>query len=170
MMAAITLNTVTPDVLTWADVLALVTQLDGSGLADAEVTTQGVSIRVSRHALPTGANGLPPASAPAPVPAVAAPAPVAPSPLETPGAEQPAGPEITATMLGTLYLRPSPDAAPFVQVGDTVAADTTVAVIEVMKMMNTVVAGVSGRVTEICRPEGQMVEHGDVLFRLAADG
>lgn len=177
MMAPITPNGVTPDVLTWADVLALVTQLDGSGLVDAEVTTQGVSIRVSRHALPTAANALRPATAavptpPAPVapsPTASAAAPAAPTPPEAAGTDEPTGPEITATMLGTLYLRPSPDAAPFVQVGDTVAVDTTVAVIEVMKMMNTVVAGVSGRITEICRPEGQMVEHGDVLFRLAAE-
>lgn len=168
MMTAITPNTVTPDVLTWADVLALVTQLDGSGLSDAEVTTQGVSIRVSRSALPptaTAASAAVAAPTPAPAPVSAAPTPPAAA-----VAAEPTGPAITATMLGTLYLRPSPDAAPFVEVGDTVADDTTVAVIEVMKMMNTVVAGVSGRVTEICRPEGQMVEHGDVLFRLAADG
>ena len=161
-------GTVTPGALTWADVLALVTQLDASGLADAAVTTQGVTIRVSRGALTPVAPAPPavpaPPVTPAPTPAAA---PTTPTPVAT---AEPRGPEVTATMLGTLYLRPSPDAAPFVQVGDTVAADTTVAVIEVMKMMNTVVAGVGGRVAEVCRPEGQMVEHGDVLFRLAADG
>ena len=154
--------------VTWADVLALVTQLDGSGLTDAEVTTGGVSVRVSRHALGRGAPVDGPPVTPAPVPAtpVAAPAPPVPPPTEPVPHD---GPEVTSPMLGVLYLRPSPDAAPFVQVGDTVAADTTLAVIEVMKMMNTVVAGVSGRITEICRPEGQMVEHGDVLFRLSRD-
>lgn len=156
----------TDETLTWADVLALVTQLDESGLADAEVSTRGVTVRVSRHALAPGAPAPVAPIAAAPAPAVSAPtSPVTPVADPTPYD----GPEVTATMLGTLYLRPSPDAAPFVQVGDTVAADTTLAVIEVMKMMNTVVAGVSGRITEICRPEGQMVEHGDVLFRLAAD-
>lgn len=159
----------TPGALTWADVLALVTQLDASGLADAAVTTQGVTIRVSRGALTPVAPAPPavPAAAPAPAGAPATPTAVA---TAEPGGAEPSGAEVTATMLGTLYLRPSPDAAPFVQVGDTVAADTTVAVIEVMKMMNTVVAGVVGRIAEVCRPEGQMVEHGDVLFRLAADG
>jgi acetyl-CoA carboxylase biotin carboxyl carrier protein len=157
----------TTDQLTWAEILALVTQLDDSGLSDAEVTTQGVSIRVSRHALPPG--GTSPQQIPVAAPAPAAVPVAAPSAPATPEADEiPRGPEITATMLGTLYLRPSPDADPFVAVGDEVAADTTVAVIEVMKMMNTVVAGVSGRVAEICRPEGQMVEHGDVLFRLEA--
>lgn len=78
------------------------------------------------------------------------------------------GPTVTAPLLGVLYLRPSPDAEPFVKVGDTVTPDTTVAIIEVMKLMNNVTAGSAGTVVEVCRQEGQMVEHGDVLFRLEA--
>jgi acetyl-CoA carboxylase biotin carboxyl carrier protein len=77
-----------------------------------------------------------------------------------------AGTAVTAPILGTLYLRPSPDADRFVAVGDTVAADTTVAVIEVMKLMNPVPAGVAGTVTEICAAEGSMVEYGQTLMRV----
>lgn len=169
MTAAAASHPGTPGALTWADVLALVTQLDASGLADAAVTTQGVTIRVSRGALTPLAPAPPVTSAPAPPVTPVPAAPAATTPATSVVTAEPRGPEVTATMLGTLYLRPSPDAAPFVQVGDTVAVDTTVAVIEVMKMMNTVVAGVAGRIAEVCRPEGQMVEHGDVLFRLATD-
>lgn len=154
---------------TWADVLALVTKLDASGLEDAEIVMDGVSVRVSKSVLPTlGAVAREPgpvpavddrATPPAPVPA-AAPAPASPVVSD--------GPTVTAPLLGVLYLRPSPDAEPFVKVGDTVTPDTTVAIIEVMKLMNNVTAGSAGTVVEVCRQEGQMVEHGDVLFRLEA--
>jgi len=76
------------------------------------------------------------------------------------------GPVIVAPVLGVLYHRPAPDRPPFVQVGDVVAPDTTVAIIEVMKLMNPVPAGVHGVVREVCVPDGATVEHGDVLFLL----
>jgi len=151
---------------TWADVLALVKQLDESGLQDAEVVTAGVSVRVSRTALPTNGALLPAPATPT------TPPPPAPSPAPPSGPSSPApaatGPEITAPMLGVVYQRPGPDQPPFVQVGDTVTPDTTVAIIEVMKLMNPVAAGVHGVVAEVCVPDGAMVEHGDVLFRLRA--
>lgn len=148
----------------WADVLALVTKLDASGLEDAEIVMGGVSVRVSKSVLPTpGAV----AREPAPAPVVEAAAPATPAPAPAP-AVVPDGPTVTAPLLGVLYLRPSPDAEPFVKVGDTVTPDTTVAIIEVMKLMNNVTAGIDGTVVEICRQEGQMVEHGDVLIRLEA--
>jgi acetyl-CoA carboxylase biotin carboxyl carrier protein len=147
-------------------VLALVTKLDASGLEDAEIVMDGVSVRVSKSVLPPpGAV----AREPGPVPAVEAAAPLAPAPVPEPSPPVvPDGPTVTAPLLGVLYLRPSPDAEPFVKVGDTVTPDTTVAIIEVMKLMNNVTAGTDGTVVEICRQEGQMVEHGDVLIRLEA--
>lgn len=156
----------------WADVLALVAKLDASGLEDAEIVMDGISVRVSKSVLPSnGASGRQESAEPtvqpdsAPATSTARPAP----PLSP---ERPAvadGPSVTAPMLGVLYLRPSPDAEPFVKVGDTVTPDTTVGIIEVMKMMNPVTAGVQGTVAEICAKEGQMVEHGDVLIRLEAE-
>lgn len=153
-----------PTVPTWADVLALVTKLDASGLEDAEIVMEGVSVRVSKSVLPTPGAVAREAS---PAPAVQAAAPPAPASPPAPPAV-PDGPTVTAPLLGVLYLRPSPDAEPFVKVGDTVTPDTTVAIIEVMKLMNNVTAGTDGTVVEICRQEGQMVEHGDVLIRLEA--
>jgi biotin carboxyl carrier protein len=69
-------------------------------------------------------------------------------------------------VLGVVYHRPAPDLPPFVRVGDTVTPDTTVAVIEVMKLMNPVPAGRHGVIAEVCVPDAATVEHGDVLFRL----
>ena len=73
---------------------------------------------------------------------------------------------IASPMLGTFYRAPAPGAAPFVEVGSTVEPDTLVCIIEVMKMMNSVHAGVSGTIVEICVENGQLVEYGAPLFRV----
>ena len=161
----------TPAPPSWADVLALVSKLDASGLEDAEIVMDGISVRVSKSVLPTsGARGRQESAEPTNQSGSTSAASTAqpqsePSPERAVAAD---GPTVTAPMLGVLYLRPSPDAEPFVKVGDAVTPDITVGIIEVMKMMNPVTAGVQGTVAEICAKEGQMVEHGDVLIRLEA--
>jgi acetyl-CoA carboxylase biotin carboxyl carrier protein len=74
--------------------------------------------------------------------------------------------EVTAPLLGTFYRAPKPGAAPFVEVGSMVEADTIVGILEVMKLMNTVRAGVSGRVSEIGARDGALVEFGEILMRV----
>lgn len=74
------------------------------------------------------------------------------------------GVPITAPMVGTFYTAPSPGAPPFVNVGDFVNEDTTVGLIEVMKVFNAVTAGVAGTITEICVQNGAFVEYGQPLF------
>jgi acetyl-CoA carboxylase biotin carboxyl carrier protein len=69
-------------------------------------------------------------------------------------------------MLGTFYRAEAPGAAPFVDVGARVSADTTVCLIEVMKMMNSISAGVEGTIVEICAENAQLVEYGQPLFRV----
>ncbi len=69
-------------------------------------------------------------------------------------------------MLGTFYRAESPGAAPFVEVGAEVEPDTTVCIIEVMKMMNSVPAGLAGTVVEVCPENGELVEYGAPLFRI----
>ncbi len=78
--------------------------------------------------------------------------------------EKPKGKPITSPMVGTFYKAPSPDASPFVTVGDMVATGQVVCIIEAMKMMNEIEAEVSGRVVEICVADGQSVEYGQVLM------
>ena len=78
--------------------------------------------------------------------------------------EKPKGRPITSPMVGTFYKAPSPDASPFVTVGDIVATGQVVCIIEAMKMMNEIEAEVSGRVVEICVADGQSVEYGQVLM------
>jgi acetyl-CoA carboxylase biotin carboxyl carrier protein len=73
---------------------------------------------------------------------------------------------ITSPLLGMFYAQSEPGAPPFVAVGSEVREDTTVALVEVMKTFNAVPAGRRGTITEVCAPNAQMVEFGQVLFRL----
>ena len=77
--------------------------------------------------------------------------------------------DITSPMLGTFYRAPKPGSAPFVEVGSVVDVDTVIAIIEVMKLMNTVRAGVRGVITEILPADETLVEFGDVLMRARTD-
>ncbi len=80
--------------------------------------------------------------------------------------EDPALVTVRAPLLGNFYRAPKPGAPPFVDVGMAVLPDTIVGIIEVMKLMNTVRAGVSGVVHEICAMDGKLVEHGETLLRI----
>ena len=72
--------------------------------------------------------------------------------------------QIRSPMLGTFYMAPKPDAPPFVEVGQFVTEEDVVCIIEVMKLFNTVKAGVSGRIAKICAENAQLVEYKQVLF------
>ena len=74
-----------------------------------------------------------------------------------------------APLLGNYYAAPRPGEDPFVQVGDKVTEDTTIAIIEVMKLMNPIRAGVSGTVTAILAENGKAVEEGQALIRVKVD-
>lgn len=101
----------------------------------------------------------------APVASAAAQAPVAQAPsTETPAAPAKKGTPITSPMVGTFYKSPSPDAAPFVAVGDSVKVGDVVCIVEAMKMMNEIKSEVAGKVLEICVEDGQPVEFGQVLM------
>ncbi len=76
--------------------------------------------------------------------------------------------EVRAPLLGTFYRAPQPGAPPYVEIGSQVAADTVVAIIETMKLMNPVYAGTAGTVSEICLDDGQFAEQDAVLMRVSA--
>lgn len=108
-------------------------------------------------------------AAPVAVAAVPAPAaPVAAVPAAPAEPAAPAAPAVTidSPLVGTFYKAASPDAAPFVQVGDRVNADTTLCIIEAMKVMNEVKAEKSGVIKEILIENGQPVEYGQPMFVL----
>ncbi len=74
--------------------------------------------------------------------------------------------EITSPMVGTFYRRPAVDAEPYVDVGDSVKRGDVLCIVEAMKLMNEIEADIGGRIVEVCLEDGQMVEFGEVLFRV----
>ena len=74
--------------------------------------------------------------------------------------------DIKSPMIGTLYRSPSPEAAPYVDVGTEVGAETVVCIIEAMKVMNEIKAEVKGVVTQILVENGKPVEFGQPLFKV----
>jgi acetyl-CoA carboxylase biotin carboxyl carrier protein len=109
------------------------------------------------------------AAPPAPVSAKPAAAPAAPAAQTAPASvEARAAAEglrtVTAPLLGTFYVAPEPGAPPFTHVGANVTEDTTVGLIEVMKVFNSVRAGVQGTIVEVVAQNGQFVEYGQTLF------
>ncbi len=104
-----------------------------------------------------GGGYAPPPKAPPPPPPTT---PAAPAPVEVP-----AGPVIKAPTVGTFYASPSPEDPPFVRIGAKVTPETTVCLIEAMKVFNPIQAEVSGTITEILANTGDAVEFGQPLFR-----
>jgi acetyl-CoA carboxylase biotin carboxyl carrier protein len=140
-------------------------------LSEIEVDFEGLHVRVARqaqlaapmiqHAAPAQPMAYAPAPAPAPAPAVVAPPPTL--SVSTPtGAENPGA--VKSPMVGTAYLRPSPDAKPFVEIGSQVKAGDKILLIEAMKTFNEIVAPRGGTVTALLVEDGQPVEYGEPLL------
>lgn len=132
--------------------------LDQSSLTEIEVEDDGFRIRVAREVQGVVSHVAPVAAAPAPV-AEAAPVAAA-SPQET-AANHPGA--VTSPMVGTGYLRPSPDADAFINVGDSVTKGQTLCIIEAMKVMNQIPSPKSGTIKQILISDAVPVEFGEVL-------
>jgi len=155
----------TPDVRTIRHLVRLMQRYDltaidlGEGTSKIRLRRRGAELApvVSMGAAPPAAPQV--SSAPSPVPAATpAPAPAAPK-----------GTLIESPMVGTFYAANSPEAPPYVQVGSVIRADTTVCIIEAMKVFTDIPAGISGTVVEVLVKSGQPVEFGQPLFRVAQD-
>jgi acetyl-CoA carboxylase biotin carboxyl carrier protein len=85
---------------------------------------------------------------------------------KAPESSRDGGVTIAAPMLGVFYRAPGPGKKPFVDVGNRVEPDTVVCIIEAMKMMNSVSAGVSGTIVEVCHENAELVEYDEPLFRV----
>ncbi len=146
------------------EIKSLIDLMKKNGLTHFEMEKDGFRISLAKEA------GFAPvvaaASAPLPVPSVA-PSPGSP-PVALPVAEKTSAPakEIVSPMVGTFYLSPSPEASPFVSVGQEVTPDTVVCIIEAMKVMNEIKAEVAGTITAVTAENGQPVQFGQPLFHL----
>ncbi len=152
--------------LTAKDVAEILRILEESSFDELSLEMDGVKLKLQREsALPQvpdrapGANEIPTSTAPPS------------SPLQ-PRVKPPSEPgllEITAPLLGVFYAAPKPGEPPFVELGSKVVEETMVGIIEVMKLMHTVRAGVKGEVVEILVKNGAAVEYDEVLMRVRAE-
>jgi len=133
--------------LTDDDVREILRLIDESELDELRIETDEFKLHVVR-----GGAAAPEEAPPAEAQAVAA--------------EDGAVRAIQAPMPGTFYRAEGPGMAPFVDVGAEVEPDTIVCIIEIMKMMNSVPAGVSGTIVEICAEDAQVIADGETLFRV----
>ncbi|MEN7528458.1 MULTISPECIES: acetyl-CoA carboxylase biotin carboxyl carrier protein [unclassified Cupriavidus] len=134
-----------------------------SGISELEVTEGEGKVRIVKQPpqVVAAPMAMPQMQA---LPAAAA-APAAAAPVAAEAAPQaPAGHIVTSPMVGSFYRAPSPGAAPFVNVGDTVKEGQTVCIIEAMKLLNEIECDKAGVIKEILVENGQAVEYGQPLF------
>jgi acetyl-CoA carboxylase biotin carboxyl carrier protein len=139
--------------LTDDDVREILRLIDESELDELRIETAEFKLHVVRG------------EAAAPERKAAEPAPAAAAPSAKPASDG-ASATIAAPMPGTFYRAEGPGIAPFVDVGTRVEPDTVVCIIEIMKMMNSVPAGVAGTIVEVCAEDAQLVGDGEALFRV----
>ncbi len=154
--------------LTAKDVAEITRLLEESQFEELHLEHEGFRLTLRRGAAANPALRTPAvavtkaAATPAPAPEPAAPRASAPA-ADPGGVLQ----DVAAPLLGTFYRAPKPGADPYVAAGSAVQADTIIGIIEVMKLMNTVRAGVVGTVAEILAQDGALVEYGQVLLRVS---
>ncbi len=144
------------DVFDIERIRVLIELMKEHGLSELDLQQQDQAIRLRREGPPAPGMVLPPVAA-APLAPAAAPA------------EPEDGPNIVyikSPMVGTLYLKANPNAELFVKVGDHVGAETTVCIIEAMKVFNEIPAEVSGRVIAILADNEEPVDHNRPLFKI----
>jgi len=162
--------------LTNEDVLNILKIIDESGYNEIRLEIGDLKLHVQKEkggddapafaAVPATSvlDVQPQANAPRAVAAPAAPPFTAPSAGPAPGEVA-----VSAPLLGIFYRASAPGEKPFVEIGQKVVADDTICLIEVMKLFNSVKAGVAGTVTRILPENGKMVEHGQVLIHVKPD-
>ena len=168
--------------LTEDDVLEILNLIEKSGFDFLQLQMGDLKLVVSKGGY-MGSATLAASSAPAPSANPVPPSTPAPEASDGEGNAQaaaeakPQAPAIregtvpvNAPMVGAFYITPEPGAPPFVEVGKRIDEDTTVGLIEVMKVFNAVKSGVRGVVAEICVQGGQFVEYGQTLMLVKPDG
>jgi acetyl-CoA carboxylase biotin carboxyl carrier protein len=142
--------------------------LNDTDLTEIEVERGDLKIRVAREITMAAPMQYAPATvqaAPAPAPAAAAPASMPSDPAAIVAKQ---GEEVKSPMVGTVYLQASPEAPPFIAVGDKVKKGQTLLIVEAMKTMNPIQSPRDGVVVEVLVGDAQPVEFGEALVLLEA--
>lgn len=140
----------------------LIDYISNTGLAEVKIKTEEFELSVKKFADAVAAAPAPQviASAPAPAPVAAAPVP-SPAPSPAPSSNLV---EIKSPMIGTFYLTPNPESAPFVTEGSSISAGKTVCIIEAMKLFNEIESEISGKIVKILVSNASPVEYDQPLF------
>lgn len=141
------------------DLKDLIDLMNQNELLELEVVEDNKKIRLKKM-YEGGAKIVPMPMAGAPAAAPMA----APAAAPAPAAESASGTPIKSPMVGTFYRAASPETPNYVEVGDTVNADTVICILEAMKVFNEIRAEVDGRITKILVENGEAVEYGQPLF------
>lgn len=159
--------------LTAKDVAQITRLLEASNFDELTLELDGLKLSVRRNGAPAcGSPGDEARPAPAQAaqypaePPVRAAFPAAPASAPVADAAGASTREVAAPLLGTFYRAPKPGAPPFIDIGSVVEEQTIIGIIEVMKLMNTVRAGVRGTVVEVLAQDGVLVEYGQTLVRV----
>jgi acetyl-CoA carboxylase biotin carboxyl carrier protein len=155
-----------------SEIKELIKLVDSTSVQELEIENEGSRLVIRKPGkaevayvpAPQAVPAHIPAAVQAPAPEAAAPAEPAPAPARTDNLHQ-----IVSPMVGTFYRAPSPDAPPFVNVGDRVTEKTVVCILEAMKLMNPLEAEVRGEIVDILVENGQLVEYGQPLFLVKPD-
>lgn len=150
---------------------------DASTVNDLRIEQEGVSIKLSKsvrkdelgvQSVATFAYPTMPMAQPAPAPVAETPHASAPAPAReeaaAPSAPAKAYHEIRSPIVGTFYRSPSPDAAPYIEVGQSVSPGQVLCIIEAMKLMNEIECDAYGKIAKIVVDNGQPVEFNQLLF------
>ena len=144
----------------------LIELLEESGIDELEICEGEESVRISRHSNKQPQYAAQPVYAAAPAPApVAAPA-APPAAAAAPAAPALTGNVVRSPMVGTFYRASSPDAKPFVEVGQSVKKGDILCIVEAMKMMNHIEAEASGTIGQVLVENGHPVEFDQPLFTI----
>lgn len=138
-----------------------------SSLTEFEIEEKDLKLRICRSDENQGNNVAAMPTYAAPVPAYTPPPAVSePTASAAAEAEEQGVVVVKSPMVGTFYSASSPDSPAFVKVGDSINKDTTVCIIEAMKVMNEIPSEVSGTIKEILVENGDAVEYGQPLFKV----
>jgi acetyl-CoA carboxylase biotin carboxyl carrier protein len=156
--------------LTAAEVAEIMRLVEQTGFDELTLEIDGTKVTLRRGFAPEAAvdTNRPATAVPKTPPSGGLPPPAAEAVI--PAAAERNVHVVPAPLFGTFYRAPKPGAPPFVEVGGEVADDTVVGIIEVMKLMNTVRAGVRGTVVEIMMADGALAEYGAPLLRVRKAG
>ena len=149
--------------LSYDDIAEILKIIDSSSCDELIVETGDIKLVVRRN----GAGAAVATAQDASGAVTVAAAPAAPAPAQTSAAAAATAPhqiEVTAPMVGTFYRAPSPDAPPFVEIGQTVRKGDPLCLIEVMKLFTTIASDCDGRVVQIGADNAELVEYGRTLF------